>query len=157
YSNLYSPATRLRELAGTSGLLLESLGSSEAQVEQLLHSGAGLSAEDASKVVEAVPHGMIGGLSKQKAESLAAQLHALGAEAKVESLETHKWPKPYDELTNPLAINLTAFNTFVLICSSVTMVLALAAIQQGNKRKCSFFLLATIFIGSGFLSIQIYE
>src|SRR5262249_15091123 len=82
---------------------------------------------------------------------------ALGAEAKVESLETHKWPKPYDELTNPLAINLTAFNTFVLICSSVTMVLALAAIQQGNKRKCSFFLLATIFIGSGVLSIQIYE
>ena len=42
---------------------------------------------------------------------------------------------PYDELINPLAINLTAVNTFILICSSVTMVLALAAIQEGNKPK----------------------
>ena len=48
---------------------------------------------------------------------------------------THNWPKPYDELTNPLSINLTAFNTFVLICSSVTMVLALSAIQQGKRAK----------------------
>ena len=49
--------------------------------------------------------------------------------------KTHKWPVPYDELTNPLAINLTAFNTFVLICSSVTMVLALAAIQDGKRGR----------------------
>ena len=49
---------------------------------------------------------------------------------------------PYDELTNPLAINLTAVNTFILICSSVTMVLALAAIQDGKKGKGSLFLLA---------------
>ena len=40
----------------------------------------------------------------------------------VEPLAVHNWPKPYDKLTNPLSINLTAFNTFVLICSSVTMV-----------------------------------
>src|SRR5262249_43938165 len=33
------------------------------------------------------------------------------------------WPQPYDEQTNPLNINLTALNTFILICSSVTMVL----------------------------------
>ena len=61
------------------------------------------------------------------------QLHDLGAEAKVEPLVIHNWPKPYDELTNPLSINLTAFNTFILICSSVTMVLALSAIQQGKR------------------------
>src|SRR4051794_9655482 len=39
--------------------------------------------------------------------------------------EFFSWPKPYDKLTNPLAIDLTAFNTFLLICSSVTMVYAL--------------------------------
>ncbi len=64
---------------------------------------------------------------------------------------------PYDELTNPLAINLTAFNTFVLICSSVTMVLALAAIQDGKRGRGNFFLGATVLIGSVFLSIQVYE
>ena len=64
---------------------------------------------------------------------------------------------PYDVLVNPLAINLTAFNTFVLICSSVTMVLALSAVQDGNRGRCNFFLAATVLIGSFFLSIQVYE
>lgn len=67
------------------------------------------------------------------------------------------WPKPYDSLVNPLSIDLTAVNTFILICSSVTMVLALSAIQRGDKRKLSMFLLATVLIGSVFLSVQIYE
>ena len=67
-------------------------------------------------------------------------------------MKTHKWPAPYDELTNPLAINLTAVNTFILICSSVTMVLALAAIQDGKKQKGSMLLLATVVIGSCFVS-----
>jgi heme/copper-type cytochrome/quinol oxidase subunit 3 len=67
------------------------------------------------------------------------------------------WPKPYDTAMNPLAIDLTAVNTFILICSSVTMVYALAGIQQGNQRKLCRYLLATILIGSCFLSIQVYE
>ena len=70
---------------------------------------------------------------------------------------SHNWPKPYDDLTNPLSINLTAFNTFVLICSSVTMVLSLSAIQQGKRGRSLVFLGATILIGSFFLSIQVYE
>ena len=37
------------------------------------------------------------------------------------------------------------------------MVLALAAIQDGKKSKGSLFLLATVLIGSTFLSIQVYE
>src|SRR5690348_10432583 len=40
-------------------------------------------------------------------------------------LKTYNWPLPYDDATNPLSIDLTAVNTFILICSSVTMVLAL--------------------------------
>jgi cytochrome c oxidase subunit 3 len=63
------------------------------------------------------------------------------------------WPHPGDTLN----IWLTALNTFILICSSVTMVLALAAIQQGKKAKCSAYLLATVFIGSVFLGVQVYE
>jgi heme/copper-type cytochrome/quinol oxidase subunit 3 len=160
YSNLYTPATPLKGLENTNGVLLKSVGSSETQVEEILHSVAGLSAEEAKKIAEEAHHSghaVVGGLTPEKAETLAAQLHSAGAEAEVEPLKPHQWPVPYDELTNPLAINLTAANTFVLICSSVTMVLALSAIQQGNKRKCSLFLLATVLIGSTFLSVQVYE
>ena len=79
-------------------------------------------------------------LSKEKADALAAQLKSLGADARVEQVVPHNWPKPYDDLTNPLSINLTAFNTFVLICSSVTMVLSLSAMQQGKRGRSLVFL-----------------
>ncbi len=69
----------------------------------------------------------------------------------------HSWPAPYDPATNPLSIDLTAFNTFILICSSVSMVMALAAIQRGDQRKLSLWLLATVLIGAVFLGIQVYE
>ena len=37
------------------------------------------------------------------------------------------------------------------------MVLALGALQDGKTAKCSGFLLATVLIGSCFLSVQVYE
>jgi heme/copper-type cytochrome/quinol oxidase subunit 3 len=58
---------------------------------------------------------------------------------------------------SPLNLPLTAANTFFLICSSVTMVLALAAVQKGDQAKFKQFLLATICIGALFVSIQFYE
>jgi heme/copper-type cytochrome/quinol oxidase subunit 3 len=63
------------------------------------------------------------------------------------------WPHPGDTLN----IWLTAFNTFVLICSSVTMVKALEAIRNGNARKMKLFLSLTLLFGAFFLSVQIYE
>jgi len=65
----------------------------------------------------------------------------------------HNWPRP-DEI---LAIPLTAVNTFVLICSSVTMVQAFAGAQEGNVAKLRNFLLLTMLFGSIFLGIQVYE
>jgi heme/copper-type cytochrome/quinol oxidase subunit 3 len=156
YSNLYSPTTDLRGLDTTYGVFIHALGPQATEIEHVLQTAGGQTAEQAAEIVHH-EHGLISHLTKEKAESLHKQLEALGAEAVLEPLKAHKWPLPYDELTNPLAINLTAGNTFVLICSSVTMVLALAAIQQGNKVKCSMYLLATVCIGSLFLSVQIYE
>src|SRR5688572_2140140 len=49
------------------------------------------------------------------------------------------WTEPGDILNVPL----TAFNTFVLICSSVTMVKAFAAVQNGDQRGLRLWLLAT--------------
>ena len=63
------------------------------------------------------------------------------------------WPDPSKVLNIPL----TAMNTFILICSSVTMVQALAAIGRGDARKMKLFLSLTLMFGAGFLSVQVYE
>jgi heme/copper-type cytochrome/quinol oxidase subunit 3 len=56
-----------------------------------------------------------------------------------------------------LNVPLTGVNTFILICSSVTMVKAFAAIQHGDQAGLKKWLLATILLGAVFLSIQAIE
>ncbi|MGQ0813406.1 MAG: cytochrome c oxidase subunit 3, partial [Gemmatimonadota bacterium] len=53
-----------------------------------------------------------------------------------------------------LNVPLTALNTFILICSSVTMVKAFAEIERGNQAGLRKFLLATALLGMVFLGIQ---
>ena len=65
-----------------------------------------------------------------------------------------------DHWTDPgviLNVPLTALNTFFLICSSMTMVKAFAAIQHGDQKGLKLWLLATIFIGTLFVGIQFVE
>ena len=66
---------------------------------------------------------------------------------------TPLWPAPASVLNIPL----TAMNTFILICSSVTMVQALAAVSRGDQRKLKLFLCLTLLFGAVFLSIQAIE
>lgn len=56
-----------------------------------------------------------------------------------------------------LDVPLTAVNTFVLLCSSMTMVTALAAIQRGDSRGMRRWLIATAVLGLVFLSGQAFE
>jgi len=56
-----------------------------------------------------------------------------------------------------LNVPLTAFNTFLLICSSVTMVKAFAAIEQGDQQGLKTWLKATIVLGAIFVGVQIWE
>ena len=56
-----------------------------------------------------------------------------------------------------LAVPITAVNTFLLICSSVTMVKAFASVQDGDQRGLQLWLLATVVIGSMFVGVQVYE
>ena len=63
------------------------------------------------------------------------------------------WPVP----AQVLGINLTAFMTFLLIVSSVTMVQALSAIKSGDMAGFKKFLGLTILGGAGFLGLQAYE
>jgi heme/copper-type cytochrome/quinol oxidase subunit 3 len=68
-----------------------------------------------------------------------------------------QWP-PNPELHEPhLGINFTAGLTFLLICSSVTMVLAHAAAVEGNRKKLCTFLALTALGGALFLCGQYQE
>ncbi len=57
----------------------------------------------------------------------------------------------------PLGINFTAGLTFLLICSSVTMVLAVAAAREGNRGASARFLALTMLGGLLFLVGQYHE
>ncbi len=63
------------------------------------------------------------------------------------------WALPGEILNVPL----TGLNTFILICSSLTMVEALAAVERGDQRKLRIFLFSTLLLGITFLSIQAFE
>ena len=63
------------------------------------------------------------------------------------------WPPP----SEVLGINLTALMTLLLIISSVTMVLALAAVQSGDRARFKKFMAFTILGGALFLGCQAYE
>jgi cytochrome c oxidase subunit 3/cytochrome o ubiquinol oxidase subunit 3 len=56
-----------------------------------------------------------------------------------------------------LDIGLTAVNTFVLLTSSMTMVLSFGAIQRGDKKWARNWLILTAILGMGFLSGQGFE
>jgi heme/copper-type cytochrome/quinol oxidase subunit 3 len=65
-------------------------------------------------------------------------------------LGSASWPDPGEIL----AVPVLAFNTFVLICSSVTMVLGLQAIQGGDAKRLTVFLLVTALLGLTFLVVK---
>jgi cytochrome c oxidase subunit 3/cytochrome o ubiquinol oxidase subunit 3 len=54
-------------------------------------------------------------------------------------------------------IPYTSVSSFVLLMSSLTMVLALAAIQRGDNRGTRVWLLATALLGMTFIGGQVYE
>ena len=54
-------------------------------------------------------------------------------------------------------IPYTSVSSFVLLMSSLTMVLALAAIQRGDHRRLRIWLLATALLGTVFVAGQVYE
>jgi heme/copper-type cytochrome/quinol oxidase subunit 3 len=54
-------------------------------------------------------------------------------------------------------IPYTSVSSFVLLMSSLTMVLALAAIQRGDHRRLRIWLLATALLGMSFIGGQVFE
>jgi len=58
---------------------------------------------------------------------------------------------------NVYDIPYTSVSSFVLLMSSLTMVLALAAIQRNEERKMRIWLTATALLGMTFIGGQVYE
>ena len=56
-----------------------------------------------------------------------------------------------------LNIPITSMSTFVLLMSSLAMVLALAAIQRGDHRRFRLWTLATALFGATFIAGQVFE
>ncbi len=65
----------------------------------------------------------------------------------------HSGPKPMEVFDIPL----TTVSSFVLLTSSLTMVLAVAAIQHADVKAMQKWLLATVALGLVFLGFQAYE
>jgi cytochrome c oxidase subunit 3 len=64
------------------------------------------------------------------------------------------WPRPH---TMHLAEWMGAVNTFVLICSSVSIVLAHKALGQNNISKAMWYILITLALAGVFLVIKSFE
>lgn len=60
----------------------------------------------------------------------------------------------FAEASHHLDIYLGTTNTIVLLCSSLTMALAVRSVQLGQRRAAVIFLLFTLLLGSTFLSIK---
>ena len=54
-------------------------------------------------------------------------------------------------------IPFTSATSFILLMSSLTMVLALAAIQRGDYRRLRIWLFATSMLGATFIAGQVFE
>jgi cytochrome c oxidase subunit III len=61
------------------------------------------------------------------------------------------------EASHHLDVRLGAFNTVVLITSSLTMALAVRAAQRGDTRAVRNWVVATMLLGGAFLGVKAYE
>lgn len=63
----------------------------------------------------------------------------------------------WSEASAHLSVSLALINTLVLLTSSMTMVMAFAAVERKDPRKLRTFLSLTILLGLGFLGIKAIE
>jgi cytochrome c oxidase subunit 3 len=67
------------------------------------------------------------------------------------------YPVAYGEASRHLDIVLGTINTAVLLCSSLTMAMAIHEAQLGKRRMVILFLIITMVLGATFLGIKFYE
>ena len=69
----------------------------------------------------------------------------------------HLYPHVFAVASSTLNVYIGAANTVVLLCSSLTMVLAVRAAQLSQKKAIVVFLVLTLILGGVFLGVKAYE
>lgn len=69
-------------------------------------------------------------------------------------MRSDSWPNPIEALGG---VHLSGIMTFILICSSVSMVMSIDCCKRKDRQGMLNWLLATILGGAVFLGIQVYE
>jgi cytochrome c oxidase subunit 3 len=67
------------------------------------------------------------------------------------------YPVVFAVASSSLNVYIGAANTVVLLCSSLTMVLAVRAAQLGRQKAIVTFLILTLLLGGVFLGVKAYE
>jgi len=67
------------------------------------------------------------------------------------------YPAAFASASSKLNLPLGAANTVVLICSSLTMAMAVHSAALGKQKLIVFYLIATLFLGGIFLGVKAYE
>jgi len=67
------------------------------------------------------------------------------------------YPAAFASASNKTDVLIGAINTTVLICSSLTMAMAVHSAALGKRRLLVFFLIATLLLGGVFLGVKGYE
>jgi cytochrome c oxidase subunit 3 len=67
------------------------------------------------------------------------------------------YPAAFASASNKTNLLIGAFNTTVLICSSLTMAMAVRSAATGKKTLIVLFLILTLILGGAFLGVKAYE
>jgi cytochrome c oxidase subunit 3 len=88
---------------------------------------------------------------------IAQEVLFFGAFFMVYTLHRNLYYKVFEACSHHLDWELGALNTAVLICSSLTMALAVRQAALGRSRQVVAWLAATILLGSVFLGVKVVE
>jgi cytochrome c oxidase subunit III len=88
---------------------------------------------------------------------LATEIMFFGGLFAAYALYRSSYPDAFASTSKYMGVLVGAINTAVLICSSLTMALAVRAGQLGNRRAVIWFLIATMVLGGVFLGVKAYE
>ena len=126
-------------------------------------SDAALDTAPAAPSEPELAHGPATGISNEKLAMwvfLGSDCLLFGALISTYLLLRHRSTTGPVELRDPenvFDIPFTSVSSFVLLMSSLTMALAVAAIHRGEVRRCRIWLVTTALLGATFIAGQVYE
>lgn len=88
---------------------------------------------------------------------LATEVMFFGGLFLVYAIYRAAYPQAFAEGSHHLDLVLGAVNTGVLLCSSLSMALAVRAAQLSQRRQLMLFLILTILFGTAFLGVKAFE